>query len=164
MNEQHDQRQNSDPLVSFVVPAYNEEIALAATVDSVLETLNALQVTHFVVIVNDGSHDGTATIADRLAAKNAQVEVIHQDNKGIGGAFKAGLQRSRGRYVMLWPSDMPCSVEVLKPLLDATGKADVIVGCRRSRAGYSWLMRFNSWLYPMLLRILFGMKLYLRIL
>jgi glycosyltransferase involved in cell wall biosynthesis len=145
--------------VTLVVPAYNEEKVLAPLVDSLITSLKALTATFEVVIVNDGSRDGTPSIADRLATQYAEVSVIHQENKGIGGALKAGIDRAAGDYLLLWPSDMQGEVEDLRPYLSRIGEADVIVGCRARRPGYSWLMRFNAWLYPYLVRMLFGLRL-----
>lgn len=150
---------NTDTSVTLVVPAYNEEKLLAPLVESLITSLEALELTYEVIIVNDGSRDGTPKIADRLAARFTEVSVVHQENKGIGGALKAGIDRAAHEYLMLWPADMPGDLVELRPYLSQIGEADVIVGCRTHRPGYHWLMRFNAWLYPRLVRMLFGLRL-----
>jgi hypothetical protein len=147
------------PQLTLVVPAFNEEAELAASIRRAVATLVTLAVPYELIVVNDGSADRTGEIADRLAAELPGVTVFHQKNQGIGGAFRTGVQSSSGRYIALWPVDMPCTPEGLAPFTGALGKASVIVGCRRRRVGYSPLMRANAWLYPFLVHSLFGLDL-----
>lgn len=143
--------------LSIVVPAYQEEELLAPTVRSLLAALAGTGAAHEVVVVDDGSRDRTPEVADELARAHPEVSVIHQANQGIGGAFRAGLERARGDYVALWPADMPCDPPALAPFVEALGTADVIVGVRRARVGYSPLMRLNARVYPVLVGTLFGL-------
>jgi glycosyltransferase involved in cell wall biosynthesis len=145
--------------VSVVIPAFNEEVMLPGCVRGVVKTLVALKVSHEVLIVDDGSKDGTGAIADALAAELPVVKALHQENRGIGGAFQTGVAASHGRYVALWPADMPCTPEALLPFTSALSRGDVIVGCRRRRVGYNPMMKVNAWLYPRLVKSLFGLSL-----
>jgi len=146
--------------LTIVLPAYNEEELLDSTVVSLLETLRVLNAVFEIVIVDDGSFDATPKIADRLALEHDNVSVIHQENQGIGAALKAGIDRASLQYVALWPADMPCFTEDIKPYLLHLDQASVVVGCRSQRPeDYTPLMRFNSMLYPLLVRVLFGLKL-----
>lgn len=145
--------------VTVVVPAYNEEKLLAPLVESLVRSMNALLMIYEIVVVNDGSHDRTPIIADDLAGRYPHVSVIHQENKGIGGAVKAGIDRASLEYLLFWPVDMRGDVEDIRPYLSHIGEADVIVGCRKRRVGYNLLMRLNAWLYPYLVRMLFGLQL-----
>lgn len=150
----------SRPLsLTVVVPAYNEAALLAGTVRSLRENLVALGMAAEIVIVNDGSRDGTGTLADELARQDPVVTVCHQANQGIGGALRTGFARARGEYVITWPADMPVAREDLAPFCTRLGTADVLVGVRSYRAGYNPLMLFNSWLYPKLVALLFGLRL-----
>ncbi|HVT72651.1 MAG TPA: glycosyltransferase family 2 protein [Lacunisphaera sp.] len=145
--------------LSVVLPAFNEEALLDGCVRQLHAALAALGVPAQIVIVNDGSRDRTAEIADRLAAGLPGVEAVHQANQGIGGAFRTGVRRAVGEYLILWPADMPAEPADLAPYAAHFGRADVIVGVRRSRVGYNPLMRFNAWLYPQLVAALFGLRL-----
>lgn len=147
------------PDLSLVVPAFNEEADLDASIRRAVRTLEELGVPFEVILVNDGSKDKTGTIADSLAADLPKVRVFHQQNQGIGGAFRTGVKNSRGRYIALWPVDMPCTPDGLSPFTSAMGKASVIVGCRRARVGYNPLMRANALVYPYLVYGLFGLQL-----
>lgn len=86
----------SAELVTVIVPAYNSEDSLDETLRSVRgQTHRNLE----IIVVDDGSTDGTARIAARHAAADARVIVIHQANRGVGAARNTALQRARGRYV-----------------------------------------------------------------
>ncbi len=145
--------------LSVVLPAYNEEALLDGCVRQLHHALAALQVPAEIIIVNDGSRDRTAEIADKLTQDLAGVTACHQTNQGIGGAFRTGVQCATGEYLILWPADMPAEPADLAPYTAQFDKADVIVGVRQARLGYNPLMRFNAWLYPRLVALLFGLRL-----
>lgn len=145
--------------ISFVLPAYQEQNTLEDTAKSILSVGRSLLPSFEIVLVNDGSTDNTPGIADQLGQKNREVTVLHQSNQGIGGAFRAGLSRAQGEYVMLWPADMPMTPADLAPFLESLGRADVLVGVRPRRAGYNWLMRFNSIVYVAALRLFCDLRL-----
>jgi glycosyltransferase involved in cell wall biosynthesis len=147
------------PALSVVVPAFNEEALLGGTVDSLGAALAALGLAYEIIIVNDGSRDGTAGIADGLARDRPGLTVCHQANQGLGGALRTGIARARGEYVLTWPADTPVTRDELAPFAAELGAADVLVGFRSRRAGYNPLMQFNSWLYPQLVALLFGLRL-----
>lgn len=97
-------RQEHVPL-SVVMPVYNEEGAVALAIDDVQCHVLAHVPGAELVVVNDGSKDGTAAIIDRAAAADSRVRPIHQRNRGHGGALMAGLAEARGDYVLLIDSD-----------------------------------------------------------
>lgn len=145
--------------ISVVVPAFDEELTIEVAVRSIAQSLDALGVEHEVVIVDDGSRDGTGAVADRLAAERSRVAVVHQPNGGLGSAFATGISEATKERILLWPADMTASPETLAPYLTLAPPTDVIVGCRRGRVGYTPLMRVNAWVYPRLVRALFGLEL-----
>jgi dolichol-phosphate mannosyltransferase len=100
MNEQR----GAVPL-SVVMPVYNEEGAIALAIDEVQRLVLARVEGAELVVVNDGSKDGTAALIDRAAASDPHVRPIHQANRGHGGALMAGLAAARGEYVLLIDSD-----------------------------------------------------------
>lgn len=147
------------PALSVVLPAFNEEALLAGTVASLCDTLAALGVDFELIIVNDGSRDATGRIADELAGARPQLSVCHQENQGLGGALRTGIGRARGQYVLTWPADTPVEPADLAPFVAHLGEADVLVGYRSRRVGYNPVMRLNSWIYPQLVALLFGLRL-----
>jgi glycosyltransferase involved in cell wall biosynthesis len=146
------------PALSVIVPAYNEEVLLDSSIRSLRTALDQSGASAEIVIVDDGSRDRTGTIADVLAQEFAGVRVRHQANQGIGGAFRTGVESAAGEYLMLWPVDMPATKGDLEPYISRFGTADVIVGCRKRRVGYNPLMLVNAWIYPRLVRLLFGLR------
>jgi len=147
------------PQLSVVVPAFNEEALLEDCIRRLHTVLATLRVGAEIILVDDGSRDRTPAIADALARRLPGVVAVHQENQGIGGAFRTGAARAAGDYLILWPADMPAPPSDLPPYVAELGRADVIVGCRRRRVGYNPLMRFNAWLYPQLVSTLFGLRL-----
>lgn len=146
------------PALSVIVPACNEEALLADAIRRLHAALAELRVSAEIIVVNDGSRDRTGAIADGLARELPGVAALHQENQGIGGAFRAGAARAGGEYLILWPADMPAEAADLAPYVRELGHADVIVGCRQRRVGYTPLMHFNARLYPRLVRLLFGLR------
>jgi glycosyltransferase involved in cell wall biosynthesis len=146
------------PVLSVIVPAFNEEALLDASIRSLRCALDGSNVTAEIIIVDDGSKDHTGKIGDALAGSLSGVLTLHQSNQGIGGAFRTGVESARGDYLMLWPVDMPATTSDLAPYIAQLDSADVIVGCRRHRVGYNPLMLINAWIYPKLVSLLFGLR------
>ncbi len=93
---------NDRPLLSVIVPSYNSEAYLDRAMQSLVGYGDAVE----VIIVNDGSKDGTAALADDWAAKHpGTVSVIHQANAGHGGALNAGIAAARGTHLKVVDSD-----------------------------------------------------------
>ena len=85
-----------DPLATVVIPVYNGERYLADALESVLsQTHRHLE----AIVVNDGSKDGTALIAERYAQIDPRIRVIHQRNRGLSGARNTGLTHAQGEFV-----------------------------------------------------------------
>jgi CDP-glycerol glycerophosphotransferase len=115
------------PLISVVVPVYDVEAYLPEALDSVLaQTYPALE----VVVVDDGSTDGSGAIADDYAARDPRVRVVHIENRGLGAARNEGLRHVRGELLAFADSDdvvPPDAYAVLHRQLRRTG-ADFVTG------------------------------------
>lgn len=113
----------SRPTLSVVVPAYQVEAYLDECLASVLATQGvALE----VVVVDDGSTDGTGDLADAWAARDERVRVVHQANAGLGAARNEGIRHARGRHLGFCDSDDVVPLDayaVLVGSLEATGSA-----------------------------------------
>lgn len=147
------------PSLSIIVPAFNE----ARNLPGCLTTLHATLAdsSYEVIVVDDGSSDQTLAVARELAAvRPDRMQVLaHDRNRGFGAAFRTGIDAAAGRYVLACPADFAMTAADWAPLASAIGSANVVVGRRERREGYNLLMRFNSWLYPKLVRALFGLRL-----
>ena len=113
--------------VSIIIPVYNVEAYLSQCVDSVLEqTHQNLQ----IILVDDGSTDGSGGICDWYAAKDSRVTVIHKENGGLSSARNAGLPEVSGDYVFYLDSDDYLDHDAVAGLLEAqrASGAEVVVG------------------------------------
>ena len=117
------------PLVSVVVPVYNEERTVAQVVDELLELNLRLE----ILLVDDGSTDGSAAELARLAATHSQVTVLSQPrNLGKGAAVRRGIDDSHGDILLIQDADLEYSPSDIPALIDPllTGKADAVFGTR----------------------------------
>lgn len=90
------------PLVTVVVPVYNARMYLEACVDSIrAQTYTNLE----IILVDDGSTDGSGELCDGLAREDPRIQVIHRANGGVSSARNAGLDAARGEYVCFVDSD-----------------------------------------------------------
>ncbi len=96
-------REGVHPLVSVIMPVYNGVAFLGQAIDSVLaQTLREFE----VIVVDDGSSDGSGELADRYAREHPQhVRVVHQENQGLPLARNAAIAVARGRYLALLDAD-----------------------------------------------------------
>lgn len=115
------------PLVSVVVPVYDVETYLPEALDSVLaQSHQNLE----VVVVDDGSTDGSGAIADEYAARDTRVKVVHTENRGLGAARNEGQRHATGDYLAFADSDdvvPPDAYTVLLRQQRRTG-ADFVTG------------------------------------
>jgi len=130
--------------VSFIVPAYNE----AATIGEVLERIAQLDLEPQVIVVDDGSTDETAAIAERAGAL-----VIRQANRGKGAAIRVAIPHVESEIVVIQDADMEYDPTEVPSLIEpiVRGNADVVFGSRLSggrpqRAYLFWHLVGNRFL------------------
>jgi dolichol-phosphate mannosyltransferase len=113
-----------------VIPTYNEAENLPLIVPSILEQDSSLE----ILVVDDGSPDGTGQIADELAESSGRVHVLHRAEKlGLGPAYRAGLQKALdlgADFVVQMDADFSHPPEILKVLLAEIENYDVVLGSR----------------------------------
>ncbi len=126
------------PRLTFFFPAYNEEENVERTVQLAIEKIGPLVDSLEVLVVDDGSSDRTAEIADALAAGDPRVRVHHQPNRGYGGALRAGFANARGELISFSDGDLQFDLAELKLLLDRLDDqerrpVDAVIGWRIKR-------------------------------
>ena len=118
----------AEPLVSVLVPAYNE----ARTIEGVVRRVADLPLKTEIVVVDDGSDDATAEILERLRGELESLRVEHQANAGKGAAVRRAIALSQGEFVVVQDADLeydPADIPtLLGPLFD--GRADAVYGSR----------------------------------
>ena len=113
-------------LISVIVPVYNVKPYIKECISSILyQTHNELQ----VILIDDGSTDGSGEICDQFAKQDARIEVIHQKNAGVSAARNAGLQRAIGKFVIFTDSDDKLPATAYQDLLESwTGEDSFVIG------------------------------------
>ena len=144
--------------VSFLVPAYNE----ATTIVEVLDLVSALDLDKQIVVVDDGSTDGTWELLERWRDGRDDVVAIRQENRGKGAAIRAAIPHADGDIAVIQdadleydPADVPALIEPIE-----RGVADVVFGSRLSggkpqRAYLFWHLVGNRFL-SLLTNVLFN--------
>lgn len=144
------------PALTFFFPAYNEEENIEAVVAEAQETLPRFADVFEIVVVDDGSRDRTGELADRLAAADPRVRVIHhRPNRGYGGAVRSGLAGARHPYVFFTDGDRQFRLADLGLLIREIDGADAVVGYRAKRMDPPKRL-FIAWVYKQVIRVLFG--------
>ncbi len=122
----------SEPLVgslSVVVMAYNEVEGLAGVVREIEGTLARLGCPAEILIVDDGSSDGTAEVADALARDFEKVRVVHHPaNRGLGGVYRTGFAETRLGCVTFFPADGQFPAEIIEGFWPTMEDHDLVLG------------------------------------
>lgn len=124
---------SDSPLLSIIIPAYNAE----ATLDACLRSICASTLRDWeVLLIDDGSADGTAALADAWAQKEKRISVLHRPNGGRSAARNDGLERAQGRYTAFIDADDTVTPDYLQHLTDTaeTHGADIVV------CGFTYLL------------------------
>ena len=141
----------SHPQLSIVIPAYNESARIEATLERVMECVEAQAWDAEVLVVDDGSKDDTATIIERWMDRYPRLHLIkNPGNRGKGYSVRNGLLQAAGDIVMFTDADLSAPMEEGNRLLAAiAGGADVAIGSR-------WLDRARQTIHQPLYRQFFG--------
>jgi glycosyltransferase involved in cell wall biosynthesis len=145
------------PSITVFFPCYNEQANVARVVQRAVEVLEKLQADYEILIVNDGSADDTGGIADRLAADNPRVRVIHHPhNLGYGAALQSGIRAATKDLVFFSDGDGQFDLAELPPWLPLMNDYDAVCGYRLNRQD-NLLRKMNGWLWTKLTDLVFGL-------
>jgi glycosyltransferase involved in cell wall biosynthesis len=124
------------PLVSVIIPAYNAQRFLQMTLSSArAQTYGELE----IIVVNDGSTDGTPEIAESVALVDKRVRVVHQKNSGVAAARNRGIAEARGKYIAPLDADdlwHPQNVALQIEAINAAGSATAV--------SYAWYVSIDE--------------------
>jgi glycosyltransferase involved in cell wall biosynthesis len=128
------------PRVSLIVPVYDEVECLPGLLDEIRDAMAGQDWPYEVVLVDDGSRDGSAELLDQRAAEDPHLVVVHLErNFGQTAAFIAGFRRARGEVLVTLDADGQNPPAEIPKLLEALSQgADVVAGYRRRRQDSAW--------------------------
>jgi len=144
-------------LLSVIVPVYNE----VKTIRQILEKISTVAVDKEIIVVDDGSSDGTDKVLREIQLPNLKV-IHHSSNRGKSAAFLTGLANATGEYVIIQDADLEYDPTEYVKLIDEFNKdgADIVLGSRFTE-GYRGLLipRLGNQFLTGLLNLLFGAQL-----
>src|SRR5262245_12840368 len=135
---------NESPSISVVVPLFNEQDNVEATVRAIEAAFGPRCARYEMVLVDDGSADATGALCDTLAAINPLVRVVHHEvNRGYGAALRSGFGAARFPVIFYTDGDLQFDLEEIDRLLPLLEGADIVTGFRINRQD-PWHRRFNA--------------------
>ncbi len=144
--------------LTLFFPCHNEQGNVEPMVQKALEVGKSITDDYEVIVVNDGSVDDTAVIADKLAADNSHVRVIHHEvNKGYGGALQSGFRAASKAWIFYTDGDGQFDMGELPGLLDLTDKYDLITCYRKNRQD-PMIRKLNAWAWGILVSLMFRLN------
>lgn len=142
--------------LSVILPAYNEEHAIASTVNDVLAALTGRIKDFEVIVVNDGSADRTGTIVESIAHKDSRVRLLtHAVNQGYGATLADGFAAATKELTFFMDSDGQFDIRDLFQFFPSIDEYDAVLGYRIQRQD-TWMRKLNAWGWKMLIGIVLG--------
>jgi len=159
-------QERTDPTQSFEItslsvffPCYNEKDSVRSLTEKTLSVIAEICTDYEVILVDDGSSDGTSTIADQLAHEYPAVRVIHHpQNKGYGAALQSGFRAATKDYVFYTDGDGQFNIGELPKLLPLIKTYD-IVSAYRIRRQDNMIRKINAYCWTKLVGFLFHLNL-----
>ena len=145
--------------MTVLVPAFNEAANLTPTVERLIDALMITIEDFEIIIVDDGSTDDTAEVAERLARRHPQVRVVHnQRNMGLGYSYKRGYQEADKEFFVYIPGDNTWPYRSFVELFGNLGRAEIVTSYSINPEVRSRSRRIVSRLYTQMLNFLFGRR------
>jgi len=144
--------------VSIVLPAFNEAQNLEEVVNECVEVFSSLPARFEIIIVDDGSSDGTSRIADKLASADPRIKALHHSqNLGYGAALRSGFVKADMEYIFFTDTDKQFRIHEIKKLTPLLDRAEMVIGYRKKRQ-VPLHRRVYGRVFSALVRLLFGVE------
>jgi len=145
----------TDHTLSIVLPAFNEEDNIKESVARATEVAERLCADHEIIVVDDGSSDGTATVVREMASSDPRVRLVpHGINRGYGEALRSGFLAARKELVFFTDADNQFDLDELEAFLPWIDRVDVVAGYRMNRQD-PFVRRLNAKAWNLMVRVLF---------
>ncbi len=144
----------SDPFLSIIIPAYNEEKRILGTLEQVIAFLSQQNYSYEVLVVENGSSDRTLAITQEIGRQYPFVRALHEDGRGKGLAVRRGMLEARGNYRFICDADLSMPIgEVNRFLPPAMLGVDIAIASREAPGA----VRYNEPQYRHLTGRLFNL-------
>jgi glycosyltransferase involved in cell wall biosynthesis len=144
--------------ISLIIPAYNDETTVGRLIADSVEVLNTLCPDYEIIIINDGSKDNTLSVLQEWAQQNNKIRVInHEINKGFGQTIKELYYAAQKETVVSLPGDYQYSPKEIAKMANGLVNYDFVIGLRVKRND-PWRRKFQSTIYNLMLRLIYGHK------
>ncbi len=119
------------PYLSVIIPAYNESDRIAPTIEKISEYLDSKKMSYEILVVDDGSTDGTPALIEKLAQDNPSLRLLcNEKNEGKGNAVKKGVLNSWGEMVFFTDADLSTPIGEIAKFFTEFPASDVVIGSR----------------------------------
>jgi dolichol-phosphate mannosyltransferase len=146
------------PLISYLIPAYNEEKNLHETVEEIMG-LQKLFPSFEIVIVNDGSSDNTDIVSKELSDTYKFIRTVnHKKNEGFGAAYRTAFENATGKFCILVPGDNAHPGQTLIPILERAGTADIIIPFTSNPEARTYFRQKTSSLFVFIINSTMGLN------
>jgi glycosyltransferase involved in cell wall biosynthesis len=139
---------------------YNEAAYIHRAVRAARASLEAVTEDYEIIIVDDASTDATGALADELARSDGRIRVIHNPrNRKLGGSLRAGYAAATKELILYTDADLPFDLQELGRAVRLLRyqEADVLAAYRFDRTPEGYIRAFYSFVYTLLVRVLFGL-------
>jgi glycosyltransferase involved in cell wall biosynthesis len=148
----------SAPRLCLVFPVFDEEANVGPLLERALQLAPRLAASFEIVVVDDGSRDGSAAVVEAHRRADPRVRLLrHPTHVGYGAALRSGLRAARGELVFFTDADLQFDLAELATLLAHTDSFDIVVGYRAPRRD-PWGRRLLAWGWGTLVRVLFDLR------
>jgi dolichyl-phosphate beta-glucosyltransferase len=150
--------------VSVVVPAYNEARRILPTLDRIFSYLEQHHPDHELVLVDDGSTDGTVAVVQQHCGNRPQLRVIsYGGNRGKGYAVRTGVLQASGDVVLFSDADLSTPIEEMEKMLPLTQEYDLVIGTRAHknseiREHQPWFREIAGKFFNVMVRLVVGLR------
>ena len=150
-------KKKSSESISLIIPVYNEINLVEKALKHCIKVLHRDFADYELILVDDGSFDGSSEVLNKLAKDNKHICLLHNlVNLNLGASIQRGMMKASKEYVVYNGVDFPLAIEDISSLLQLMNDCDLLVLERKTFSGYTWWRWMTSQINRFFLSIMFG--------